>query len=231
MPRLSPLSKKLENRCRQAGNNSRRDNIFNKGQWFFISAVIASGIFLSISVIFKDYFAVESSPVLSDEDFYFSSVKDGLLAAIKSDPGCTGENLKEFVQFATERTAQIGYMLNVTKKNNLDCAKGMENFHLVLLQSPRTQVWYGARPEIKGVDADTSKDEATIKLKDALDYDILVNVSLFDLTKPKEIESKKIEIKKGDDQKKVKFDADVKPGQEIRLINSLILGRAKFFVL
>ena len=45
----------------------------SKGQWFFISAVIASGIFLSISVIFKDYFAVDSSAALSDEDFYFSS--------------------------------------------------------------------------------------------------------------------------------------------------------------
>lgn len=215
MPRLSPLSK--ENR--------------RKGQWFFISAVIASGIFLSISVIFKDYFAVDSSPVLSDEDFYFSNIKDGLVTAIKSDPDCTGENLKEFVQFSTERTAQIGYMLNVTKKNNLDCTKGMENFHLVLLQSPRTQVWYGARPEIKSVDADVSRDEVTIKLKDEMDYDILVNVSLFDLTKPKEIESKKIEIRSGDDEERVRFDADVKAGQEIRLINSLILGRAKFFVL
>lgn len=204
----------------------------SKGQWFFISAVIASGIFLSISVIFKDYFAVDSSAALSDEDFYFSSIKDGLITAIKSDPDCTGENLKEFVQFATDKMARISYMLNVTQRGSLDCDDGMENFHLVLLQSPRTHVWYGERPEIKSVDADTSTDEATIKLKDALDYDILVNVSLFDLSaKIKEIESKIVQIKKGDDDKKVKFNADVKRGQEIRLINSLILGRVKFFVL
>lgn len=203
----------------------------SKGQWFFISAVIASGIFLSISVIFKDYFAVDSSAALSDEDFYFSSIKDGLITAIKSDPSCTGENLKEFTQFATDKMARIGYMLNVTQKN-LDCNKEMENFHLVLLQSPRTQVWHGERPEIKSVDADTSADEATIKLKDVLDYDILVNVSLFDLSvKIKEIESKIVEIKKGKDKETVKFDADVKRGHEIRLINSLILGRVKFFVL
>ena len=41
-----------------------------KGQWFIISAVIATGAFLSISLVLKDFFVVDASnDARTREDF------------------------------------------------------------------------------------------------------------------------------------------------------------------
>lgn len=203
-----------------------------KGQWFFISAVIASGIFLSISVVFRGYFSVDNSVASVDENFYLSGIKDGLISSIKSDTDCTGKNLVEFVHFAADRMERMGYLLNVTKKSTLNCAPGNElnNFHLILLQSPRMQVWDGVRPEINVIEKVSSSD-VRIKLKDALPYHVAVVASLFDPSDPSvELGSEKIQFNAGQTEKTASFGTAV-TGKEIRLANPVILGRAKFFIL
>lgn len=209
----------------------RRSYRFEKGQWFFISAVIASGIFLSISVAFRGYFSVDNSVASVDENFYLSGIKDGIISSIKSDTDCTGKNLDEFIHFAADRMERMGHLLNVTKKSALNCAPGNElnNFHLILLQSPRMQVWDGVRPEITGIES-VSLNVAKIKLKSALPYDVTINVSLFGPDTSVETESKKIEFNAGQTDKTVNFGTSI-AGKEIRLLNPIIMGRAKFVVL
>ncbi len=204
-----------------------------KGQWFFISAVIASGIFLSISVVFRGYFSVDNSVASVDENFYLSGIKDGIISSIKSDTGCTWKNLDEFVHFATDRMERMGYLLNVTKKDaNLDCTAGneLDNFHLILLQSPRMQVWEGVRPEISGIEK-VSSNVVKIKLKNALPYPALMIGSLFDPSdSATEIGSKEVEFNAGQTEKTVNFGTSV-AGKEVRLANPIILGRGKFVIL
>ena len=88
-----------------------------KGQWFIISAVIASGVFLTMSVLFRDYFLVDSSVVASvNEDFYFRNVKNQIDSLRYLDGGCSesavyNQNYKELKYLAETKMASIGYFL------------------------------------------------------------------------------------------------------------------------
>lgn len=56
-----------------------------KGQWFIISAVVVSSVFLGISLVLKDYFVVDSSsPVRTTDVFYFKSINEQLDNIIKN---------------------------------------------------------------------------------------------------------------------------------------------------
>src|SRR3989344_2015384 len=66
-----------------------------KGQWFLISAVIASSIFLTISFALKSFFSVDTSAAaLYDEHYYFFDIK---------------YNLKEYLALTKEKMADKGY--------------------------------------------------------------------------------------------------------------------------
>lgn len=130
----------------------------SKGQWFLVSAVIATGAFLAFSVLFKDYFAVDvSRAVMVDEDYYFRSVKDGLqkTAAVSCpDNRAFRRNAAAFAEFTKERLAEKGYLLTIIAHgndiNSIACALNFhENFPLLLLQSDKAQVWEGERPEVE----------------------------------------------------------------------------------
>lgn len=84
-----------------------------KGQWFLISAVIAVGAFLSISVFFRDYFAIDSSEVArTNEDYHFYNIDkqfDNVVA--QSECAKLDLNLREFKTFAEKSMAELGYFL------------------------------------------------------------------------------------------------------------------------
>ena len=84
-----------------------------KGQWFLISAVIAVGAFLSISIFFRDYFVFDTTYTIRiNEETYFSSLKMQFDAVVAQST-CTNldANLKEFEYFAQKKMAEIGYFL------------------------------------------------------------------------------------------------------------------------
>ncbi len=89
-----------------------------KGQWFLISAVVISIFFVTISNLLRDYFTADFVPVASvNEDFYFESVKDGIIdTVLMSPPSCTEieRNLTEFIGFSTRKMAKLGYLEQVT---------------------------------------------------------------------------------------------------------------------
>ena len=108
-----------------------------KGQWFIISTVIASMAFLSISLLFKNYFVVDTASVATnDEDFYFWNIKYGLTETVNivgyDIPYCVRlENaLNDFIGYSKTRMAEMGYYLYAEKI--IDCAGGTTDFGILL---------------------------------------------------------------------------------------------------
>jgi 5'(3')-deoxyribonucleotidase len=86
-----------------------------KGQWFLISAVVASTVFFSISLMLEGYFASDSSEQASiNKDFYFYNILEqvnNIVATTPTNISCVNltTNLNEF-KTVTERTlASKGY--------------------------------------------------------------------------------------------------------------------------
>lgn len=102
MRRSYPLSERREHRGR------------SKGQWFIISAVIAVGAFLSISLVMKDFFVVDTSDVARiDEDFHFWNVQEQFSAAVvRSDCASLDNNIKEYNAYSKKELAKKGYFLH-----------------------------------------------------------------------------------------------------------------------
>ena len=87
-----------------------------KGQWFLVSAVVISGVFLFISVLFKDYMVVDQSVVASmNEDFYFRNIKDGLeeLAVTYAGSTCATfeTKLDEFIVLSKEKMSEKNHLV------------------------------------------------------------------------------------------------------------------------
>jgi len=87
-----------------------------KGQWFLISAVIASGAFLTISFLFKSYFIADPAHVASaNEDFYFHNIKQQAFHVINQSD-CTDlaqldKNFREFRAFVERGMGSLGYLV------------------------------------------------------------------------------------------------------------------------
>lgn len=87
-----------------------------KGQWFIISAVVVSSVFLGISLVLKDYFVVDSStPVRTSDAFYFQSIEEQIDSIIKNTvtddhPACINlsTNLNELNATASNVLASKG---------------------------------------------------------------------------------------------------------------------------
>ena len=90
----------------------------SKGQWFIISAVIASGIFLGISMMLKDYSSVDTSaPTRMNGDFYFYNIRDQINAIVSTavtddSPTCINltSRLDEFRTTAERALAAKGLL-------------------------------------------------------------------------------------------------------------------------
>lgn len=162
----------------------------SKGQWFLISAVIASGIFLAISILLQDYFKVPPA-VGNEEQIYFDDIKNMSVRVIQIDCAKQGgpillnrENLTEYIHFAGEKMGGLGYLVNITPKALLECNKGTDNFHVLILKSEKADVWNGTRPEVESVLVNPLSAilELTIDFKDndaITDYTFSVNVSAY----------------------------------------------------
>lgn len=92
-----------------------------KGQWFIISAVIASSVFLTLSLFLKDYFVTDTSSQAGiSNDFYLHNIQEQLdrlvATAITDDPPtCINltTNLNEFRAVAERVLAARGLFLNL----------------------------------------------------------------------------------------------------------------------
>jgi len=84
-----------------------------KGQWFLISAVVASGVFLALSALFKSYFVVDPAfTARHNEDFYFNNVREQFNNVISaSDCTSMDRNLREFRAFTQRELGNMGYFL------------------------------------------------------------------------------------------------------------------------
>lgn len=123
-----------------------------KGQWFIIAAIIASGVFLTISVVFKSFAATDASrSATGSEEFYFWSVQktvDDILATGPS--GCQNltEAVNEFRSLSEKQTASLGYFLflNVTLNTADDCSSREADVG-VLIASSRTVLHKNVDPK------------------------------------------------------------------------------------
>ncbi len=128
--------------------------IYKKGQWFLVSAVIASGAFLAISILFNNYFVVDTSdPALIDENYYFNLVKSGMDKTVQfSNCSVTGgmtnmdRNIRAFVDFSKQEMAETGYFLHV-EYSIVDCSSKKVNYGILLASERYTRCDNVANPQ------------------------------------------------------------------------------------
>jgi hypothetical protein len=91
----------------------------SKGQWFILSAVMATGVFLAISGLFKTYNVIDTSESARiNEDFQFFNIRDQFNNVVAQTP-CTGDNtelsknLREFKAFSERSASEMGYLLYI----------------------------------------------------------------------------------------------------------------------
>jgi len=85
----------------------------SKGQWFIISAVVMSGVFLVISSMLKVSFNIDASEVgRRDEGFYFNNILEqagNLEARCLSGEGIIERDMVEFEAFSRRAMESKGY--------------------------------------------------------------------------------------------------------------------------
>lgn len=90
-----------------------------RGQWFIISAVVASSIFLGMSFLLKDYFAVNSAETARvNNAFYFNSIQEQLDNVVRNTVTHTNcmnltTNLAELKWLAEKELAARGIFARV----------------------------------------------------------------------------------------------------------------------
>ncbi len=98
-----------------------------------ISAVIASAVFLTLSIFFREYHTIDTSvPVLYNEDFIFLNVVTELNRTIIMSCNL-GRNLSydvdQFINFAETKVKSLGYNLKINVIS-LDCSSSLFNISL-----------------------------------------------------------------------------------------------------
>ena len=109
-----------------------------KGQWFIISAVIASSIFLGMSFLLKDYFAVDPAAAAGiNNDFYFGNIENQLdnivRSSITSPANCVNltNSLDEFISVAEKDLASRGFYAKIEYKV-IQCNPNIVNFDFLV---------------------------------------------------------------------------------------------------
>lgn len=90
-----------------------------KGQWFLLSAVIASATFLSISLMYKGYLSIDSSDAAkANEDFFFMNIVSELNRTVSYSVGDADLywNFVDFQSYASQKAMNSGYMLTIANK-------------------------------------------------------------------------------------------------------------------
>ncbi len=118
-----------------------------KGQWFIISAVVATSVFLSISMLLQNYFIVDSSSQARvNADYYFYNFLDQFNEARKvtTDGNCTNlttnlESLKNMVQ---NTLASKGLFMYFEYQIVPPDCSGDEDVNMDLVIATREQIIY-----------------------------------------------------------------------------------------
>jgi len=86
-----------------------------KGQFFIVTVVGLTLIFLMMSKIFSPYNIIDTSEVLTvEEPYFFNNIKEGLIKTVEiSDCNELQQNLKTFKDFATSLAGEKGYKLRI----------------------------------------------------------------------------------------------------------------------
>ena len=123
----------------------------SKGQWFLVSAVMVSGVFLSISGLFKTYALVDTSETArTNEDFYFNIIKQQFNAVVAgSDCSNMDRNIRGFRAFAEREMNNIGYRFYLTYTIS-SCASKAVDLGL-LVASNRLVVYENVNPALLGI--------------------------------------------------------------------------------
>lgn len=122
-----------------------------KGQWFIVSAVMATGVFLVISMLFRSYTVIDTSESARvSEDYYFNNVKEQFGAVVTASD-CTNmdTNLREYRAFAEREINSLGYRLFLNYTIN-DCATQQVTMGL-LVASNRFLIYEGVNPADLGL--------------------------------------------------------------------------------
>ena len=109
-----------------------------KGQWFIISAVVASSVFLGISMLLKDYFVVDSSvSATMNNDHYFYSISNELGNIVANTPTSPGDclnlttRLDEFRALSQQEMAARGILLSL-EYSVVQCSPNRVNFDVLM---------------------------------------------------------------------------------------------------
>ncbi|MCD6381480.1 MAG: hypothetical protein J7L43_00690 [Candidatus Aenigmarchaeota archaeon] len=87
-----------------------------KGQWFLISAVVASFLFLTLSTFFRGYYIVDTAKVPRyNEEFIAWNIVGELNRTISKYSTATNleENLNWIIKFLEEKYRKFGYYVDV----------------------------------------------------------------------------------------------------------------------
>lgn len=117
-----------------------------KAQWFIISAVVASSVFLGISTLLKGYFVIDSSTAATiNNDHYFRNIDrelDGIVAMTPTSPGnCVNltTNLEEFKTLTQQELASRGLLLSL-EYTIIQCSPNQVGFDLLVASN--SQILY-----------------------------------------------------------------------------------------
>jgi hypothetical protein len=107
-----------------------------KGQWFILSAVIASAAFLSISLMYRGYFSIDTSSLAKvNEDFFFLNALEELnkTVSFSSSDAQLSENFRDYSEFITEKALGYGYSMTIANLSSLSILG--TDYKLTLLSS------------------------------------------------------------------------------------------------
>ena len=123
------------------------EKMSSTGQWFIVSAVMVTGVFLVISNLFKTYSLVDTSdPARADEDFHFRNINQTFYDIVKgSDCSNMDKNIREYRTFAEREMNNLGYrfFLNYTINN----CNTKDVMLALLIASGRMAVSYNVNPD------------------------------------------------------------------------------------
>ncbi len=92
-----------------------RSSSFSKGQWMLISAVIVVGTFLSISLVFRDFFVVDASVTARGNGGFYLNNLEGQFENVVDKSPCANlqKNVDDFIAFSKMKLWEQGYFVYI----------------------------------------------------------------------------------------------------------------------
>ena len=206
----------------------------SKGQWFIMSAVVVSGIFLAMSILLDNFFSVDTSEVATlNSDLFLLSIEDGLDKTIEQSY-CNNleKNINEFVYFNKKELYSKGYIFDMKYKLD-NCAF---EIYFILVSSEKMDSWIGKRPKIYNVTADytdntnTSINNLTIRLVESIPYNVSGKGFIYD--KDGFIDKFDFNVSKQEISNTTFFPSPIFVGSKpyVKIFGYLFVGERLFFI-